>query len=79
MRDIEEIFIIKRALGDELCNYLGYDEMQLDNKISLDLLFKRIVAKLDEQRYKIEDLKERIDELENPGDPDFLYEQSVGK
>lgn len=79
MRDIEEIFIIKRALGDELCNYLGYDEMQLDNKISLDLLFNRIVAKLDEQRYKIEDLKERIDELENPGDPDFLYEQSVGK
>lgn len=79
MIDIEKIFIIKRALGDELCTYLGYDEMQLDKKISLDLLFDRIVKVLDEQRYKIEELEERIDELENPGDPDFLYEQSVGK
>ena len=75
---MENIYIVKRELGDELCDYLGYDEMHLDDKISLDMLFCKIVSALDNLRYENEDLRDRVYTLENPSE-DFPYEQMVGK
>lgn len=75
---MENIYIVKKELGDELYNYLGYDDMQLDDKISLDMLFCKIVAKMDELRYKIEDLESEIRDL-NSNDDDFPYEEMAGK
>lgn len=73
-----DIYIIKKALGDELCEYLDWNEMNYDDKISLDLLFDKIVQLLDEQKYEIEELKTEIRNFKN-NDEDFPYEQNVGK
>ena len=73
-----DIYIIKKALGDELCEYLDWNEMNYDDKISLDLLFDKIVQLLDGQKYEIEELKTEIRNLKS-SDEDFPYEQSVGK
>jgi hypothetical protein len=73
-----DIYIIKKALGDELCEYLDWNEMNYDDKISLDLLFNKIVQLLNEKKYEIEELKTEIRNLKS-SDEDFPYEQSVGK
>ena len=78
---MNNIYIVKRELGDEICEALGYDEMQLNDKISLDLLFNKIANELDNRKYKIEDLEKQLyDSTHNPyTGSDDLYEQSVGK
>lgn len=78
---MNNIYIVKRELGDEICEALGYDEMQLDDKISLDLLFNKIANELDNRKYEIEDLKQQLyDSIPDPyPGSDELYEQSVGK
>lgn len=78
---MNNIYIVKRELGDEICEALGYDEIQLDDKISLDLLFNKIANELDNRKYKIEDLEKQLyDSIHNPyTGSDELYEQSVGK
>ena len=78
---MNNIYIVKRELGDEICEALGYDEMQLNDKISLDLLFNKIANELDNRKYKIEDLEKQLyDSIHNPyTESDDLYEQSVGK
>lgn len=78
---MNNIYIVKRELGDEICEALGYDETQLNDKISLDLLFNKIANELDNRKYKIEDLEKQLyDSIHNPyTGSDALYEQSVGK
>lgn len=51
---MNNIYIVKRELGDEICETLGYDEIQLDDKISLDLLLNKIANELDNRKYKID-------------------------
>lgn len=49
---MENIYIVKGALGEELCDFLGYDEMHYDEKISLDLVFDKILKILKEMSKK---------------------------
>ena len=54
---MEHIYIVKKDLGEELCEVLGYDEMHRDEPLSLDLVFDKLYGIVNELQYEIEQLK----------------------